>query len=81
MPTISKSTSDVLKILSDSFLFPSPSFMLARGAAPRPIKPANACIINVIGNTMPKAANASMPAPSILATNILSTTLYKKVMS
>lgn len=30
---------------------------------------------------MPKAAKASMPEPSILATNILSTMLYKNVIS
>lgn len=51
------------------------------GAPPSPTRFANACMISVMGSTIPSAASASMPEPSIRATYILSTILYKNVMS
>ncbi len=81
MPVTVSSIKAVLKILFASPSSPSPSFMLARGAPPIPIRLANACIIKVIGKTIPSAASASIPPSPIFATNILSTMLYKKVIS
>lgn len=70
-----------MKIFTASFSSPAPSFMLARGAPPRPTRFAKAWIISVMGRTIPSAASASMPDSSIFATYILSTMLYKNVMS
>ena len=71
----------VLKMRSASGAFPSPSLMPARGAPPSPMRFANACMMSVMGSTMPSAASASMPASSMRATYIRSTMLYKNVMS
>lgn len=71
----------VLKIRFASSRFPSPILIPALGEPPSPIRLANAWMISVIGRTIPSAASASIPSPSILATYIRSTILYKKVIS
>lgn len=81
MPMAVSITDEVLKTLTASLSSPAPSFMLARGAPPSPTRLANAWIINVTGRTIPSAARASIPVSSICATYILSTMLYKKVIS
>ena len=58
--------------------FPSPILCLL-GAPPSPTRLAKACIISVMGSTIPRAARASIPDCSILATYILSTMLYKRL--
>ena len=80
-PIMNSITDAVLNILFASGKLSSPILMPALGAPPRPTRLAHACIINVIGRTMPSAARASIPDPAILDTYILSTMLYKKVMS
>ena len=58
---MSNNKNEMLNILFASSLLFSPSFILALGEPPSPIKLANAWIIIVIGKTIPKAAKASIP--------------------
>ena len=48
---------------------------------PMPMSELNALTMSVMGNTTPSPASASVPAPSMAPTYILSTRLYSRLMS